>query len=97
MSWPDLLPGTQYQWYAAVSDGVNTTTGPVWTFTTSGTPPAPNVTISDVAMSEGNSGTKSFVFNVALSSSTTSTVTVDYQTAAGTATAGQDYAPLRAP
>ena len=52
---------------------------------------APNVTINDVAMSEGNSGTKSFVFNVALSSSTTSTVTVDYQTAAGSATAGQDY------
>ncbi len=94
LSWPDLLPGTQYQWYAVVSDGVNTTTGPVWTFTTSGTPPPPNVTISDVAMSEGNSGTKNFVFNVALSSSSANTVTVDYQTADGSATAGQDYAAI---
>jgi PKD repeat protein len=32
--WPDLLPSTQYEWYAAVGDGITTTVGPLWTFTT---------------------------------------------------------------
>jgi hypothetical protein len=34
LSWPNLDPGQQYEWYATVSDGSTTTTGPVWTFTT---------------------------------------------------------------
>ncbi len=32
--WNDLLPDTNYEWYATVSDGVNTTISPVWNFTT---------------------------------------------------------------
>jgi hypothetical protein len=32
--WPDLLPSTQYEWYVTVSDGITTTVGPLWTFTT---------------------------------------------------------------
>jgi PKD repeat protein len=32
--WPDLLPDTQYEWYVAVGDGITTTVGPLWTFTT---------------------------------------------------------------
>ncbi len=32
--WNGLLPDTNYEWYAAVSDGVNTTISPVWNFTT---------------------------------------------------------------
>jgi Concanavalin A-like lectin/glucanases superfamily/FlgD Ig-like domain/Fibronectin type III domain len=35
--WPGLTPNTQYEWYATVSDGSITTTGPTWKFTTSGT------------------------------------------------------------
>jgi CSLREA domain-containing protein len=49
----------------------------------------PTILISDVSQSE-NSGT--FAFNVTLSGPSASTVTVDYATADGTATAGSDYA-----
>ncbi|MGE5180169.1 MAG: LamG-like jellyroll fold domain-containing protein [Bacteroidota bacterium] len=34
LSWPGLYGGTQYQWYARVSDGIATVTGPTWGFTT---------------------------------------------------------------
>lgn len=33
-AWPDLLSDTQYEWYVAVGDGIMTTVGPLWTFTT---------------------------------------------------------------
>jgi len=52
---------------------------------------APAITISDVSVNEGNSGTTSANFTVTLSSASTSTVTVGYTTVAGTATAGSDY------
>jgi len=32
--WNNLLPGTQYDWYAVVSNGTLSTTGPTWNFTT---------------------------------------------------------------
>ncbi len=35
--WADLLPSTQYEWYVAVGDGITTTVGPLWTFTTTAT------------------------------------------------------------
>src|SRR5205823_1483195 len=54
--------------------------------------PLPAVTISDVAASEGNSGTTPFVFTVTLSNASSQTVTVSYATADGTATtADSDY------
>jgi len=34
VNWPSLLDNTTYEWYAEVSDGKTTTTGPVWSFTT---------------------------------------------------------------
>ena len=34
MIWNDLKSGTEYEWYVTVSDGQNTVTGPVWSFTT---------------------------------------------------------------
>jgi Concanavalin A-like lectin/glucanases superfamily/Secretion system C-terminal sorting domain/Calcineurin-like phosphoesterase len=34
INWPNLLPLTSYEWYVELYDGVNTTVGPVWTFTT---------------------------------------------------------------
>ena len=41
-TWAGRTGNTQYQWYATVSDGNQTVTGPTWSFTTAatGTPPA---------------------------------------------------------
>jgi uncharacterized repeat protein (TIGR01451 family) len=50
------------------------------------------ITISDVSMAEGNSGTTNFVFTVTLSAPNPNTISVDYATADGTATlADNDY------
>lgn len=35
-AWSGLSPGTQYEWYAVVGDGITATVGPLWTFTTEG-------------------------------------------------------------
>jgi glucose/arabinose dehydrogenase len=53
-------------------------------------PSLPGLSINDVSVSEGNS-TTSANFTVSLSSSSTDTVTVQYATANGLATAGSDY------
>jgi len=34
MDWPGLKPFTEYQWYVTANDGYSSTTGPVWSFTT---------------------------------------------------------------
>ena len=54
-------------------------------------PPPPSLSISDVTVTEGNSGTVAAVFTVSLSASSTNPVTVGYATANGSATAGSDY------
>jgi hypothetical protein len=51
----------------------------------------PTVSINDVSMAEGNSGTKNFTFTVTLSAASGQTVTMNFATANGTATAGSDY------
>jgi hypothetical protein len=51
----------------------------------------PTLSIDDVAVLEGNSGTTSFLFTVSLSQGSEETVTVQYQTADGTATAVSDF------
>jgi hypothetical protein len=53
------------------------------------TPPA--ISVNDVSVREGNSGTKYATFTVRLDKTSTQTVTVRYTTADGTATAGSDY------
>jgi predicted extracellular nuclease len=53
----------------------------------------PTLSISDVTILEGQSGTSNAVFTVTLSSPAAGAVTVDYATADGTATAGGDYTP----
>ncbi len=53
---------------------------------------APNLTIDDVSLNEGNAGTTTFTFTVSLSApAPTSGVTFDIATADGTATAPGDY------
>jgi M6 family metalloprotease-like protein len=54
-------------------------------------PGSPSLSINDVTVTEGNSGTTVATFAVTLSAPSASTVTVNYATANGTATAGSDY------
>jgi subtilisin-like proprotein convertase family protein len=57
--------------------------------------PAPTLSIADVSMSEGNSGTTAFIFNVTLSAASLTPVMVNYATEDGTATAADnDYNPV---
>ncbi len=51
----------------------------------------PTLSVTDASVKEGDSGTTNAVFNVFLSSVSTQTVSVDYFTAAGLATADVDY------
>jgi subtilisin-like proprotein convertase family protein len=55
--------------------------------------PPPSLSINDVTVTEGNSGTVNAVFTVTLSGLTAQAVTVDYATADGSAAAGTDYVP----
>ena len=52
---------------------------------------APSLAINDVAIEEGNSGTKTLTFGVTLSHSSGQTVTVNYATTDGTALSSSDY------
>ncbi len=52
---------------------------------------APNLSITDVSVSEGNSGVANARFTVTLSAGPSSTVTVAYATTGGTATPGVDF------
>lgn len=56
-----------------------------------GPPPTPAVSIGDVTVFEGNTGTWNARFLLTVSPMTTGPVTVAYSTANGTATAGTDY------
>ncbi|HEX8844674.1 MAG TPA: S8 family serine peptidase [Pyrinomonadaceae bacterium] len=54
-------------------------------------PTTPTLSINDVAVTEGNSGTSNATFTVSLSAASASQVTVAYTSADGTATSGSDY------
>lgn len=58
---------------------------------TTSTPGTPTLSINDATVTEGNGGTTNATFTVTLSAASASTVTVQYNTADGTATAGSDY------
>jgi hypothetical protein len=53
--------------------------------------PRPTIRINDVAKAEGNAKTTIFTFTISLSTASGESVTVNYATANGTATAGSDY------
>jgi hypothetical protein len=52
----------------------------------------PSISINDVSLAEGDTGTTTFAFTLTLSAPSSQTVTVNFATADGTATAGSDYA-----
>jgi hypothetical protein len=54
-------------------------------------PGTPAISINNVTVTEGNSGTVSAAFTATLSTASAQTVTVNYATANGTASAGSDY------
>lgn len=54
-------------------------------------PPIPKITIGDEMVVEGDSGTVQMTFTVRLSKASADTITVDYATIPGTATADVDY------
>jgi ribosomal protein L35AE/L33A len=54
-------------------------------------PPTPNFFINDVNITEGDGGTRTAEFIVTLNPAASQTVTVQYATANGAATAGSDY------
>ncbi|MCI0455515.1 MAG: matrixin family metalloprotease [Gemmataceae bacterium] len=54
-------------------------------------PTLPSLAISNVSLTEGNSGSKLFSFTVNLSAASTDPVTLQYTTANGSASAGSDY------
>lgn len=75
---------------ATIADG--SATG---TITNDDTAPAlPALSVADVSLREGNSGTAEMMFIVTLDKAATGPVTVNYATANGTATAGSDYVAL---
>jgi photosystem II stability/assembly factor-like uncharacterized protein len=53
--------------------------------------PLPSISITDIMVNEGNSGTTGAVFNVSLSAPSGKSVSVQFNTANGTATSGSDY------
>ena len=53
--------------------------------------PPPNLSISDVSLAEGNSGTSDAIFNVSLSSASNQSVMVNYATTDNSAIASTDY------
>ena len=55
------------------------------------TPPLPELSIGDASVDEGDSGVTTLDFTVTLDPAATETVTVDWATSDGTATAGTDY------
>ncbi|MBD0324914.1 MAG: DUF4394 domain-containing protein, partial [Pyrinomonadaceae bacterium] len=61
-----------------------------------GANPAVTISINDVSQAEGNTGAGTFtpfVFTVSLSAASGQTITVDFETANGTAFAAEDYLP----
>src|SRR5467141_1932861 len=50
--WSNLSPDTSYDWYATIDGASGETTSPVWSFTTTGSPPA--VSLSPTSLAFGN-------------------------------------------
>ena len=83
-----LTAGTVYHYRVLSSDAHgNPATSLNFTFTTK----QPSLSVSDVSVTEGNTGSSNALFTVTLSAASSAPVTVSYATANNTATAGSDY------
>src|SRR5207245_2020316 len=67
---------------------------PTHTYTILDDDPLPSLSINNVSVTEGNSGTTNANFTVTLSAASGRTVAVNYATADGTATAPSDYVAI---
>jgi hypothetical protein len=88
----DTLFESNETFFVNLSSAVNSTISKaqgVGTITNDDPPPA--LSINDVTVNEGNSGTSSATFTVSLSAASGQSVTVNYATAGGTATSGTDF------
>jgi uncharacterized protein (TIGR03437 family) len=99
-AWPAAAPSNTTADFRKAGGCVDTSENGADFFTASPNPrnsssPAgdckPDITINDVTVTEGNTGTVNATFTVTLSAASANTVTVDYATADGSATAPADY------
>jgi len=81
-----------FNFYIDSANGVRIADGrAIGTIVNDDVPPPPSISVGDVVISEGNSGTKLATFTATLSAPAASTVSFDIATANGTALAGSDY------
>ncbi|MGH9681950.1 MAG: Ig-like domain-containing protein, partial [Candidatus Acidiferrales bacterium] len=75
--WNNLAPNTKYEWYAVVTNGTLTTTGPVWNFTTASSA-VPAVNLSTASLPFGNQvvNTTSNAQNITLTNTGTATLSI---------------------
>jgi M6 family metalloprotease-like protein len=97
-TWNNTSDPESGSWYSStptnigvvnISDAAATMTADL--LISNGPPPPPAISINDVSVTEGNSGTTNANFAVNLSAASSSAVTVNWATAPGTATADTDY------
>ena len=90
----DLLDEASETYFLNLTDPTNATLADnqgVGTIIDDDTPPT--LSVGDVTVAEGNSGSVNAIFTVTLSAPSGQTVSVGHATADGTATAGSDYTP----
>jgi hypothetical protein len=89
----DTISEGNETYYIDLSSPVNATLGDFWGYgtITNDDGLAPTLSVNDVTVVEGNSGTTLAHFTVSLSSAAAGTVTVNYYTSTGTATSGSDF------
>ena len=87
----DTLNENNETFQVVLSNPINATVGSSSLVRIINDDPLPSFSISDVNITEGNSGTVNAVFNLTLSTASGRALSVGYATANGTATAGSDY------
>jgi len=77
MTWNNLAAGVQYQWYAVISNGTYTTTGPTWSFTTaSAATPAANLSATNLTFGSQLENSNSSPQNVTLANTGSATLNI---------------------
>jgi hypothetical protein len=87
----DVLNEANETFTVNLTSPVNATGTPNGTVTITENDPLPSITIDSPSIAEGNAGTKTLTFNLALSAASGRTVTVLASTANGTASSLSDY------